>query len=165
MDKIFTARDDAKRKKFPSVTAYVRGLSVMAAQRGAIAFPWDGRTVNGEAVEAFVDHGRWLAQCPICNGAEYVDAETPIFFCCSCGNGDVRSARPVKFPSNREEVEAELLKIEIEPGYGRSEIERMMNGKGKDGRVRSWTPLSHNSGTSPQIADKRRDLGGESEEE
>jgi hypothetical protein len=71
----------------------------------------------------------------------------------------------VKFPSNREEVEAELLKIEIEPGYGRSEIERMMNGKGKDGRVRSWTPLSHNSGTSPQIADKRRDLGGESEEE
>lgn len=138
MDKIFTARDDAKRKKFASVQAYVRGLSVQMAQRGLIAFPWDGRTVTGEPVEAIIDHGRWLAICDVCQGVEYVDPETPIFFCCRCGNGDSRAARPVNFPLNREEVEAELLKIEIEPGFGRSEIERIMNGKGKDGMVRNW---------------------------
>lgn len=169
MDKIFTASDDAKRKRFASVTALVRGLSVQMAQRGQIPFPWDGRTVTGEAVEAFVDHGRWLGQCDRCGNPEYVDPETPIFFCMRCGNGDSRAARPVKFPENRVEIEAQLLAIEMVPGWGRNDLERMLNGTpARDGVGRDWkssaisdqllavsdppsTPLSPSAGTSPQM--------------
>ena len=139
MDKIFTASDDAKRKKFASVTALVRGLSVQMAQRGQIAFPWDGRSVSGEPVAAFVDHGRWLGQCDRCGNPEYVDPETPIFFCMRCGNGDSRAARPVKFPEHRVEIEARLLAIEMIPGWGRNDLERMLNGKpAVSGGGRDW---------------------------
>ena len=156
MDKIYTAKDDAKRKKMPGVTAYVRSLSVQMAQRGLIPFPWDGRTVTGEPVYALVDHGRWMAICDKCNNPEYVDPDEPIFFCCRCGNGDQRSARPVAFPQNRAEIEAALLSIEIVPGFGRTELEKMMNGKGVNGEVRNWVrlsaaPLSPSTQTSPQM--------------
>jgi hypothetical protein len=174
MDKIFTAMDDAKRKKLASVTALVRALSVQMAQRGQIPFPWDGRTVTGEAVEAFVDHGRWLAQCDQCGNPEYVDPETPIFFCMRCGNGDSRAARPVSFPENRVEVEKALLAIEIIPGWGRNDLERVMNGKpAAGGGGRDWkssdqlsaisdappvAPLSPGTATSPQM--EEHNLGG-----
>jgi hypothetical protein len=141
MDKIFTASDDAKRKKFASVTALVRGLSVQMAQRGQIAFPWDGRTVSGEPVEAIVDHGRWLGQCDRCGNPEYVDPETPIFFCMRCGNGDSRAARPVHFPENRVEVEKSLLAIKMVPGWGRNDLERMLSAKPAAGGMgRDWSP-------------------------
>ena len=153
MDKIFTASDDAKRKKFASVTALVRGLSVQMAQRGQIAFPWDGRTVSGEAVEAFVDHGRWLGQCDRCGNPEYVDPETPIFFCMRCGNGDSRAARPVKFPENRVEIEARLLAVEMVPGWGRNELERMLNGKPAVAGVgRDWKSSDPTRGESELLA-------------
>lgn len=38
------------------------------------------------AVGARVDHGRWLADCPYCPGAELVDLEDLRFFCLSCYN-------------------------------------------------------------------------------
>ena len=154
------------------------------AQRGQIAFPWDGRTVSGEAVEAFVDHGRWLGQCDRCGNPEYVDPETPIFFCMRCGNGDSRAARPVKFPEHRVEIEARLLAVDMIPGWGRNDLERMLNGKpAVSGVGRDWKPndelgvmndeggetlLSASTLTSPQIADPQSsgtgehgDLGGE----
>ena len=153
MDKIFTASDDAKRKKFASVTALVRGLSVQMAQRGQIAFPWDGRSISGEAVEAFVDHGRWLGQCDRCGNPEYVDPETPIFFCMRCGNGDSRSARPVKFPEHRVEIEARLLAVEMVPGWGRNDLERMLNGKPAVAGVgRDWKSSDPTRGESELLA-------------
>ena len=63
--------------------------------------------VAGE-VKAYVNHGRWLARCPYCNGCEYVSEGTP-FFCCSCGmmENDHRPMRVV-FPDDRAEIEAVL---------------------------------------------------------
>lgn len=160
MDKIFTAKDDAKRKKFAGVGAYVRGLSVQMAQRGLIAFPWDGTTVTGEPVQAIVDHGRWLAVCDRCGNAEYVDPETPIFFCMRCGNGDSRAARPVTFPENREQVEADLLAIEVVPGWGRDDIERALRATPVNGGAgREWTPQTPTLALPQMAAEERGNLG------
>ena len=164
--KIFSASDDAKRKRMASVVALVRALSVQAAQRGRIAFPWDGRSVAGPAVEAFIDRGRWLAQCDNCGSHEYVDPDTPIFFCMNCGNGDNRAARPVLFPEERERIELALVAREVLPGFGRDEIERTMNGVPiVEGLWREWRPGISADELEAQnlavIGDQQPPIGGE----
>ena len=61
------------------------------------------------AVSARVHRGAWIADCPLslCQGAQYADPDWPFFVCTSgCGTGPY----PVRFPSEREEIEAELVK-------------------------------------------------------
>jgi hypothetical protein len=41
-------------------------------------------TETGESIYARVNHGRWLADCPVCRGAELVTEGEP-FLCGSCG--------------------------------------------------------------------------------
>lgn len=49
-------------------------------------------------VQAYVNHGRWVADCE-CGGAEIVDPARPTFFCVSCGNaGHGGQSRAVEFP-------------------------------------------------------------------
>jgi len=139
--KIYTASDDARRKRMASVESMVRSMSVQAAQRGKIAFPWDGRSLAGDPVQAFVNFGRWLAECDLCGNHEYVDPDTPIFFCANCGNGDSRAARPVEFPADRERIEKALIARPIAPGVGRDDVQRMMNGIPMiEGLEREWRP-------------------------
>jgi hypothetical protein len=40
------------------------------------------------ATRGRVNAGRWIADCPDpnCNGAEYVNLDDPVFFCCECRN-------------------------------------------------------------------------------
>lgn len=59
---------------------------------------------------AEVNHGRWIARCPFCKGAEMVDDTRAEFWCCGCRNAAVFS-RPVYLviPENRQEIEAVLL--------------------------------------------------------
>ena len=54
---------------------------------------------------ARVDHGRWLADCLRCPGAELV-AEGRPFVCESCG---FTSEMPPRFPRARSKIEALLL--------------------------------------------------------
>ncbi len=55
--------------------------------------------------------GRWIADCPSCSGAEYVDFRNPIFMCCSCWNKDFgHQWLRVKVPKIKADIEAELLK-------------------------------------------------------
>ena len=50
---------------------------------------------------AYINGGRWLAECPVCGCLEYVTPNDPIFYCHSCWNADIKYfARPVVFPSN-----------------------------------------------------------------
>ena len=65
------------------------------------------------ALRARVNHGRWIADCDICNGAEIVidsaDSTSGLFACISC----VIAGRPliwrrVSFPSERSAIEAAL---------------------------------------------------------
>jgi hypothetical protein len=77
-----------------------------------------GLTIQNEiaaaqpAIEARVDHGRWLCDCPNCNGAELVTQDDPIFLCLTCGNSQVEGRfLKVIFPNanTRREIEALLV--------------------------------------------------------
>ena len=74
--------------------------------------PHGGLATRHEA-HAIVNHGRWIAQCPFCDGAEYVDFGRPTFWCCSCRNASVsQHLVPLIWPSalNRAAIEAELMR-------------------------------------------------------
>ena len=62
------------------------------------------------SVDAFVNAGRWLWQCVACNNATVCEAGQPSI-CVECST---QGWLNVVFPSNREEIEAELLK---QPGH------------------------------------------------
>lgn len=60
----------------------------------------------GATVEARVDHGRWIADCPSCPSAQDVTPADPRFWCPTCGSGDVWHR--VVFPKNRAAIEEVL---------------------------------------------------------
>ncbi len=69
--------------------------------------PWhEGQ--EGE-VEARIEHGRWLARCPFCPGAELVSRQTAEFYCFSCAMRD-NDGHPMRvlFPEAREDIETVL---------------------------------------------------------
>lgn len=63
---------------------------------------------NGAPVVAYVNHGRWVADCPDCNGAEFVSMGAP-FMCSNCLNGGSGVYRPVTIPAQRDAIERRLL--------------------------------------------------------
>jgi len=74
------------------------------------------RGVADGQVFAYVDFGRWLANCPHrCGGAEMVSEVYPFFYCLSCG-GD-GTWWPVVFPDNARRIEVELLKRKVVEGW------------------------------------------------
>ena len=63
-------------------------------------------------VNALVNHGRWLAECPgACGGALLVSEAFPYFVCIDCGSPEnLRRFYLVAFPPEKAEIEAALLK-------------------------------------------------------
>lgn len=61
-------------------------------------------TFKGETVDAYVNHGRWVADCPLCNGAELV-APGEAMLCGSCG-----ATHTVVFPDHATDIEEALAK-------------------------------------------------------
>jgi hypothetical protein len=59
--------------------------------------------ING-TVDAEVNHGRWLAQCPRCPNAIMLSRDALLFLCDNCGEGWLN----VTWPLDREEIEATL---------------------------------------------------------
>lgn len=62
--------------------------------------PADGVSLEQPAV-ARVNASRWIADCPVtgCEGAEYVNLDERLFFCCECrnqafGNSPIKVALP-----------------------------------------------------------------------
>jgi len=99
-----TAKDMAFQESFKSVVERITTLATKYNHKYV-----NDRT-SGNPVYARIDYGRWLADCE-CGGAEYVDHETPLFFCMACGNrGTNGRARKVIFPKNREEIEIDTMK-------------------------------------------------------
>lgn len=62
------------------------------------------KTRKGTEVDAYINHGRWVADCPNCNGAELV-APGVTMICGSCGAEHI-----VKLPRNRKKIE-EVLEV------------------------------------------------------
>ena len=59
---------------------------------------------------AEVNHGRWVVHCPFCAGAEFAWEGGP-FMCCSCWNEEAGGKfLKMRFPQERKEIEALLLK-------------------------------------------------------
>lgn len=70
-----------------------------------------GTAPDVEGVEAHVNHGRWVVVCPDCSGAQLACRTDPRFMCNECANITVGGLwRPVVWPGNAAEVEAELAK-------------------------------------------------------
>ena len=55
--------------------------------------------MKGTPIKAFINQGRWLANCPDkeCAGAEVIDPTDPVFMCLSCGNISNRHNGAVRF--------------------------------------------------------------------
>jgi hypothetical protein len=117
---------------------------------------WDGKTVSGAPVLAFVDHGRILAQCDVCGSHEYVDADTRMFYCMGCANNGSIAARPVDFPTDWAQIEQILSARPIVEGFGRDWIEKVMRAiPGVAGLARTWRP-----GVSAATLQAENDAGG-----
>ena len=74
--------------------------------------PQPGNAVKGE-VQARVNQGRWLCDCPNpgCGGALVVSFKDRFFVCTTCGSPENGGAwYRVAFPPQKEQIERELLK-------------------------------------------------------
>jgi hypothetical protein len=67
----------------------------------------------GQAIQVYVNHGRWIAECPDCRGAQVAARSDPRFFCVDCLNAwcGGRWVRLV-WPPDASDIEALLLKRE-----------------------------------------------------
>ena len=63
-------------------------------------------------VEAVINHGRWLVECPNgCGGASTVSTKEPFFVCVECGSPENNGLLyNVKFPQNKVAIETALMK-------------------------------------------------------
>ena len=123
MDAIYTYRhyteDSRPRLQFPKRTGrrttYAQWLAYQYALHHDDALPAIG--FDAPLAPAFVNHGRWLWQCPACMTAVQVSETAGAVDLCCCpacfGQGFVLPS----FPHARAEIEAELLR---QPGYRHS---------------------------------------------
>lgn len=140
MAKILTGKDLAFRDGAKNQREWITFTSQQMHSRGHLDTPFTGR-VRGTAVTAEVNNGRWVAVCE-CGGAEYVDPQEKVFYCFSCGNsaqgGD---GRPVEFPAERLEIEAELLTRNVNEQRGLNALDRALRATPEiPGLSRSWKP-------------------------
>ena len=139
MNKLISADDIVKRDKKTTLRVWIVDVSTMRAHEGKIVQRWDGKRIEGEAVQAVVNNGRLLAQCAVCGGHEYVSPREKIFFCMSCGNDGSGAARPVEFPSDWAGIEAALIARPIFPGPGLDEVQAVFRSRPvMRGLARNW---------------------------
>lgn len=124
MDKIISGKDLAHRDGAASQKEWITQRCRKMAR--LLETPFTGMT-SGKAVGAEINHGRWIAICPDCGGAEYVSPDEQIFYCFSCGNaGNAGNGRPVKFPADRKAIEAAVLERPVIERRGTNKIERAL---------------------------------------
>jgi len=136
--KLINGQSVAQENNCNTYREYIAKLHTINKKRPS----WNGVIDSKKIVYARVDFGRWLADCPDCNGAEYVDHDDPFFFCLSCGNKAINgNAYTVIFPSNLDEIEDELLQRPVLDTIGNTDSEKALNAKSLlIGLSRSWVP-------------------------
>lgn len=143
-EKIITAMDYARREGAKTVRERIELICKKMGKTNDS--PIKGEP-EGKPVAAEINFGQWIAHCPDCKGAEAVDPDEPIFYCCSCGNfTNGGQPRAVIFPSEKERIaiEKEILKRPVKVGMGTHYIERLtlaepMIRDAKGLLSRSWT--------------------------
>jgi len=108
-DKIVTAETfwgTAERgHQFKDFSSYYRRQA-----RRQLTLPDD--VYPGLKIEAQINHGRWIVDCPFCKGAEYLWEGMKLFLCVSCLNNDTRLPIRVEVPKNKSAIEKILLERE-----------------------------------------------------
>jgi len=97
-------------------------------QRGISINITDIDQPGGEPVRARIWQGQWIADCPVCNGAQFVDPQEPIYFCFVCGNrSNAGRPRPVLFPPEKQRVQIENLLLDrpVNDEAGLTDLERV----------------------------------------
>ena len=152
-DDFIQGRDYAEYHGHTSYREFVKISSHLSVRKRAILKPWNGE-VSKKKVKARVDFERWVADCPAptCGGAEVVDLADPIFFCCSCGNPEIKGkAYTVTFPDKKKRAEI----------YGELNQRPLVRPKGQ-GRVRTAEtskPLYPGLGRSWHYEEGVKELG------
>jgi hypothetical protein len=110
--------------------------------KNMIRYPFTGKVAERKTVNARIDFGRWVADCPDCNGCEYVNPDDPFFFCLSCGNVTLEGlARKVIFPKNMPDIEKELIRRPVNDLIGANAVDKALKAKSiYPGLSRSWNP-------------------------
>jgi len=89
---------------------WVFQFSVAKFKKGQLVKAWNGTVNPGHPVAlARIDSGRWIAECPFCGLSVMVDPDDDFFFCLYCAGNGTGEAGKVRFPENRDEIEAEIL--------------------------------------------------------
>lgn len=66
-----------------------------------------GGTSPEPPLKVILNHGRWIVQCPDCNGGQFASEEDKRFLCNECGNiAAGRLWRAIEWPKNRHGIEA-----------------------------------------------------------
>lgn len=137
---MITGKDIAKRDGTETYQDWIKQLS--SRMRMQLDTPFTGIMRNKFTVQARVDFGRWIADCPDCGGAEIVEPDEPLFYCFSCGNKSINGdARRVIFPKNMIELEGILSIRPVDDRKGKNKIEAALMAKPLvPGLSRSWNP-------------------------
>lgn len=64
----------------------------------------------GMKLEARINQGRWVIDCPFCKGAETIWPGEPWFLCAACRNNGTDLAIRVELPKNKAKIEEALDK-------------------------------------------------------
>lgn len=68
---------------------------------------------QGQAVEVYVNHGRWIAECPDCHGAQVASRTDARFFCVDCLNAWCGGKwLRIAWPRDTDAIESVLLRRE-----------------------------------------------------
>lgn len=94
----------------PAGLPFSRRAASIQAKAKRVPLPPES-LVAEPAVAAYVNHGRWVVDCPFCPGALVASFLDQRFLCATCFNGSVGGAMvAVTFPDDYGAIEAELLK-------------------------------------------------------
>lgn len=131
-DKIMNGNDFAQSKGFTTLREMLTAFDYRSYDT-----PYKAGETQGEPVTAYISFGFWIAECE-CRGAEYVAPGQP-FYCMSCGNtANGGFARPVIFPDNITEIEAEVLRRPVTQGTGRNQFERVQRARAIVSTEQGW---------------------------
>ena len=88
---------------------YYGWIRRMASGNGMRPPAANGVTAGGD-IQAYIDCGRWLAECPDCHSAQVISDKTRDFWCLHCGNASIDFKwRHIRMPRNRKVLEDVLV--------------------------------------------------------
>jgi hypothetical protein len=124
VDYIITAKHYCAREGAKTVRERIKKLAEAIRRRNGVIFTHLDEIPRGFAVLAEIDFGQWIGRCG-CGGAEFVDADEPVFFCFGCGNRENSGyLRPVFFPDDKAEIERLVLERPVDDVRGMDDLDR-----------------------------------------